>query len=328
MVVILAALACVLVLRAHDRSAGSTGLSSYQVVQKKWYAAFDRDPQKAYADFLKEGNNVSYDEAHKLSHIVGEIIYAKFGVDGIARCSSDFGYGCYHGVAGAALNSKGLSAVANMSTACKNAGNSSVAFGCIHGIGHGILSYLGNDSLAQTLEACEPINAGAAVGGCYGGAFMEYNFNTMQSTNGIELRPLQESQVYEPCATEIPEKFKEACYYDQASWWHASFGNDNSSVQEKYAKVGKLCAGIADVAFRSVCFRGIGNVIGPESGYKATVMKQWCKTMPDESSFDGCYHEALQHLLQSEEGKAQLLLLCDSKAISYTNICSHRWPCR
>ena len=299
-------------------------LSAYQELEKKWEDAFDRSPENAYAEFLVTGKTLSYDDSHKLSHTVGGIIYKKSGVNGVSLCTPDFAFGCYHGFAGAVLEARGLSAIADMRWACDSAGDASVAFGCIHGIGHGILSYLGNGKLTQALEACVPINAGVTIGGCYGGVFMEYNFNTMQSPTGIELRPFLASKAYEPCATEIPAQFREACYYDQASWWSASFGGKDAAASSRYEKTGTLCAAIQETTLRDVCFRGIGNVIGPESGYDYRVMKQWCGTMSSPESRDLCYHEALQHLLQSDKGKAELRTLCGTKEISYANLCPGR----
>lgn len=304
-----------------NRSHQPNGFSSHQLLEQKWSGAFDRDPIAAYADFLKDAGALSYDQAHKLSHVIGEVLYNSFGDTGISRCTSDFGFGCYHGFAGTALNSRGLSEVKELSIACSSSGDTAVAFGCIHGIGHGILSYLGNDSLAKTLEACEPINAGALFGGCYGGAFMEYNFNTMQSADGIELRPFSTTTAYEPCSTQIPERFKVACFYDQPAWWTASFDHLAQKEGERYREAGALCAEVKDQESRDVCFRGIGNVIGPESGYDSSVMKRWCELMPDPRERDLCYHEALQHLLQSQQGKSQLMTLCGSGAISYPILC-------
>lgn len=298
-------------------------LSPHRALEKEWEDKFNDSVEGAFAEYLTAGQTLSYDNSHKLSHIVGEILYRTSGIGGIAKCTSDFAFGCYHGFAGAALSARGLSVLSDIRGACANAGDASVAFGCIHGIGHGILSYLGNRELSRALEACAPLSEGLSeVGGCFGGVFMEYNYNTMKSPDGIELRPFDSATAYEPCATEIPEKFRSACYYDQASWWHASLGKDNLTPEESYAKVGALCANVNGSRYRDMCYRGTGNVIGPGSVYEAPVMGKWCGLMPTAEAQDLCFHEALQHLLQSEKGKKELHRLCSSGEISYDNLCS------
>ena len=79
--------------------------------------------------------------------------------------------------------------------------------------------------------------------------------------------------------------------------------------------------GIKDVSFRDICFRGAGNVVGPQSKHQANVMREWCATMPTLEAQNLCFHEALNHLLQSDGGKAQLKNLCAAKEISYEDIC-------
>ncbi len=295
--------------------------SSYQEQESWWQRSFHANPEKAYDEYIKTGRATSYDEAHALSHMIGEILYKEFGLGGIVRCTQDFAFGCYHGFAGSALTSRGISVAVDLRDACNSAGDAFVSFGCIHGIGHGILAYLGNNEISEALEACVPINNGEKIGGCYGGVFMEYNYNTMQSPTGITLREYSLSSAYEPCNTKVPEKFREACFYDQPSWWTASFGSNSISDVEKYRNVGVLCSRISNVTYREACFRGVGNVIGPESGLQSKRVEQWCAAMPDTSSKDSCLHEALQHLIQTPQGKEQLHALCISGEITYANVC-------
>ena len=297
--------------------------SQYQKIEEDWKRRFEeQDPERAYAEFLRAGNALSYYKAHSLSHIIGEIVFKRLGIRGIALCTPDFGYGCYHGFAGSALQDRGLALVADLNDACESVKNPRVAFGCIHGIGHGILAYVGNEELPRALEACVPLNDGVSdVGGCLGGIFMEYNYNTMRSLKGIDLRPYDIPHAYEPCATQIPERFRAACYYEQPSWWRATFGGNNADTLEQFKKVGRLCADIKGTSLRDICFRGAGNVIGPRSEYRPTVMRELCSAMPSDGSQDSCLHEALNHLLQSDKGKTELRAMCESKEISYEDLC-------
>ena len=297
-----------------------TNLSRYQTLEGRWEQRFEElGSERAYEDFVREASRLSYSEAHELSHIIGEVLFKLGGEKGIGTCTADFAYGCYHGFAGAAFARRGLSIANELENAC-NDPRHGFFLGCLHGVGHGVLSYLGNEKLAQALETCRSIQKEEKIGGCFGGVFMEYNFNTMQSPDGIKLRAFNASHPDEPCPN-VSAQFRSACYYELPSWWRAGLNASGLAYTEQLAEVGKRCEVIQESDHRGACYRGVGNVIGPLSEYRATLMREWCSPMPDTEAFDVCFREALGHLLQSEEGKKQLRLLCASGSISYKDFC-------
>ena len=318
--IVLLTLACIgifMYIRMHDTPADA---SQYQILKERWHARFKSTPTEAYTDFVREGDKLSYVESHWLAHIVGEVLFEKFGVSGMRFCTTDFSYGCYHGFSGSAFTAFGLGVVRDLADECPQS-SPELFLGCMHGLGHGILAEVGSISLVKALQICSPLQEQEMIGGCLGGIFMEHNYNTLQSLEGLALRPYEKERAYEPCAQEVPDAYKAACYYELTSWWRASFDKQGMSQNEQYAEIGHLCRAIDDSEMQTVCFRGVGNVIGPLSGYNSTVMREWCSMMSDEHAQTVCFHESLGHLLQSDKGRAEIQSLCASGAVADTHLC-------
>lgn len=289
----------------------------YRETQESWRAYLSAEgPERTYEAFLRTGSAVPYSDAHFLSHIVGDLFYEDRGLDGLRWCANDFGFGCYHGVTGAAFADRGVGVVGELASACDRPEHG-FFLGCIHGIGHGLLAHFGESGLREALEACRYVQTGEAVGGCYGGVFMEHNFRTMQSETGVELRALTEGNRFEPCL-DLSDDVRPACLYELPSWWRASHDSIGVPHAEQYARLGRWCEELSEQD-RAYCFRGVGNVIGPQSGYRAETMFTLCAEM-SRSGYDMCVREALGHLLQSEEGKRQLEGVCRERQ-EFANIC-------
>lgn len=152
--------------------------------------------------------------------------------------------------------------------------------GCPHGIGHGVIGALGDDKLIESLEVCETLNWKAPIGGCTSGVFMEFNFHTMQSVDGVENRRFDPAEPHYPCDA-IPPRFGQACYFEQPQWWVRSLGGD-------YREPGRLCADVESQPDREACFRGLGNTVGPDSSYDAEKSIAGCSQMPDEEGMLLC----------------------------------------
>lgn len=287
---------------------------SFQESMRVWEERFQTlGAERAYQTYLEEGRTLSYDEAHDLAHAMGEVLYRVYGEEGLSHCTADFAFGCFHGFAGFVLETKGLSVVEMLARACDVPGRG-VYLGCMHGVGHGILSYLGSDDLREALLACPAYRSGEGdVGGCPGGIFMEYNFNTMQSPTGVAIRPPGGASLTEPCENGVPKRLQPACFYEMPSWWRALEDVQGVPEIEQYRAVGARCAEVSDEHLRSVCFRGMGNVIGPQSDYDVSVMRTLCGTLPGKSAFALCYGEALGHLLGQPDGPARLRAVCEEE---------------
>lgn len=305
-----------------EKNAAAPALTTDRALTQRWNTIFaKKSTHDAYAEFLKAGGNMPYYEAHGLSHVVGAILYERLGEKGMSACTADFGFGCYHGFVGAALAARGLADVGLLTDACATVSDAHTAFGCVHGLGHGILAYVGNDRLEDALERCEPINArwGSSVGGCYGGVFMEYNYNTMRSADGVELRPYDPARFDEPCR-DIDGRFGPACYYELPSWWQAWLDDASTTKAQQFAEIGARCERSDDQQLRRACFRGVGNVVGALGGGNAETMLSWCGTQP-AAGRGLCRIEALGHLFETEEGRGRIKALCESGVVSDIQIC-------
>lgn len=290
-------------------------LNALQERTIEWNERFDAlGKEGAYAAFLEEGNAIGYMGAHDLSHIIGEVLYRRYGDQGVMTCTDDFAFGCYHGFAGTHMSEKGLGSVVDLQQMCRNTSN---YLGCEHGIGHAILAFLGDQELVRALRACP--EGAESVGGCAGGVFMEFNYHTMQSVNGIDPRRYDEKNPYAPCDS-VPEAYVDACYYELPPWWRITLEEGTKGIPSKeYPILGVRCAPLSE-PHKSTCYRGIGNMIGPRSEYNAGTMEEWCGMLPP-GGVALCYREAVGHLLQSEEGKEDLRLLCASGKIVAENLC-------
>lgn len=309
------------------RAIASRGaLSEYQMMKAQWRDRFQRLPtEEAYAEFLRAGDKLSYYDAHLLAHVAGEVLYERFGVAGMRFCTVDFAFGCYHGFSGAAFLHDGLSITQGLRDACPQSSKESF-LGCMHGLGHGLLAHLGVSSLVAALDACAPLQKDEPIGGCLGGIFMEYNYHTVLSLDGYDLRPYDEAHAYEPCAHEIPDAYKPACYYELPSWWRAAFEEEGRSPDAQFKAIAKLCDAIEDRAMRSVCFNGTGNVIGPHSAYGVKTMRAWCSLMSDADAERDCLNGALAHLLDREGGKDELSELCAEGIVNNQVLCASQRP--
>lgn len=275
---------------------------------REWREMFAADIDAAYAAYLEEAKGLSYNEAHALAHVAGEALYEAEGVEGIARCDETAAYGCYHGLAGAALAAEGPASAGKLGDACFEWAEK--GFTCIHGIGHGILAYLGDTKLGTALELCEPINRGISeIGGCYGGVMMEYNFNTMRGGDGVELRAYDDSRFDAPCP-DLPAAYQAACYYELPAWWFAV--QRTAGAGDDYAPVGALCARVGDALLRGVCYRGVGSVAAPHSAFEPDRIRAACGAMPSAGGKDACLVEALGRLIDTPEGREKLRSFCAS----------------
>jgi len=120
--------------------------------------------------FIINGQVVN--DAHEFSHIIGNASYRKSGISGVDICDTSFAYGCYHGVADAAITERGAQAVSEIEVACTDALPSDQVTSCYHGIGHGAAG-IHELKIKPALLACDKMKS-ENRGYCYDGVFMEH----------------------------------------------------------------------------------------------------------------------------------------------------------
>lgn len=255
--------------------------------------------KEAYQRFADAYGALDVQRQHALAHVFGEALYKQEGISGVAVCDSNYSFGCYHAFFGWALADQGLSILEELDQECiKEYGRKGL--GCQHGIGHGVIAELGYDKLAESLEACMRLDWQDPIGGCTSGVFMEFNFNTMQQWG---TRQLDERGEHYPC-TEVPDRFTQACYFEQPAWWSMREGDD-------YAHVGALCEEVTDAADREACYRGTGNVIAGLTKYNIEEMQAACGEMPDSEGEFLCIEGATWIVSNQEQFKDVWQQLCE-----------------
>lgn len=229
-------------------------------------------PATAYVEFGDAVKEEPPTMQHEGAHAFGGALYEVEGTKGLSICDSNFNFGCYHEFLGRAIATLGLASVGSLNQGCVDALQAQ-SLSCQHGIGHGILAYLGYDqrALLQGLEQCRDLPHNDPIGGCYGGLFMEYNLQTMLSTEG-RIRPLGANPL-EPCDS-LDKDYRQACYYWQPQWWsHAT--NPPMTGSQGFAHMGAWCETVGPNV--RDCFEGLGNIASPESNFTPSLAKTLCE---------------------------------------------------
>jgi hypothetical protein len=261
--------------------------------------------EEAHRLFKERYRTVSYNFQHVAAHFFGELLYKKEGIPGIAVCDSDFGFGCYHSFFGLAIAERGPGVAKELDEECfKKYGR--LGTGCPHGIGHGLMWYLGDEKLVEALSFCDGMHYTEPIGGCTSGVFMEYNEHTMATASGAgSSRPLDPDNAHAPCNS-VPVKYRQACYFEQAGWWHRAFSLDTP-------RAWALCEEVSDRDEREACFRGLGNTIGPSTEYDPKASRAQCDLLRTSEGRDLCKQGAAWTFLSDPERAERAPEVCDQE---------------
>lgn len=273
-------------------------------VKENWRAEMrEGDIGEVYLKLQQHLPNVHQD-VHTGAHVLGELLYEEAGLAGLSVCTSDNGFGCYHGFFNAAINKEGIEVLPKLDAACKEA-YGQIDTRCQHGLGHGLLVYTGYENLSDALELCTTINS-PKMGSCLNGVFMEYNFHTMEKPGEEYYREIGDiSLAYEPCVS-IDSWYREACYQEQSHWWAEVFGGD-------FAMIGALCEQIIKQEERAACFQGTGETITTKIGYYYDSVLEICNALPTKDAAELCRQGASWRFVgRSGEDRDHYIQLCDS----------------
>lgn len=261
-----------------------------------WQSVFlNRDGATAYALFLKKGATMPSEDSHTLSHVIGSVLYDRYGLEGLRYCTRDFNYGCYHGFAGRVIEVQGITGIEPLLAACE--GHDPMS--CQHGIGHGIMAYMGNDRLNDALTYCPADDSGP----CTNGVFMEYFVNTMRRAVNRDILAFDPRDPTGPCAVVTDERYKGACYYGLPKLWRAWISRTTPDTAEQFAFVGQLCEQVRDPDLSTLCFEGNGALAVPFGNYDEQEAMLLCAAMPEDGR-DACKAEAINalHTMSSRLG--------------------------
>jgi hypothetical protein len=270
----------------------------------------------AYKEFKKQYSINIAGQQHSLAHLFGEILYEKIGINGIAVCDNNYGFGCFHGFFVSALSAKGSSILKDLDKACVErygVGGS----GCQHGLGHGLVEYYGHnlDGLNKSLNACENTTILGKKFGCTSGAFMEFNIIAPVTVKKTKLnkREFNENNPYFPC-NKVEDKFQESCYFELGQFWKVTLDSD-------YKKIGNLCLGIKDETNMESCYLGIGHIIVPSVDYDVSKSVSTCQSMPDFNGRLLCISGVTWEMFSNEITRNQTKDACRTLPVDYLDQC-------
>lgn len=134
-------------------------------------------------EYIKEiykGQAGSSGNIHDLAHLAGGLIYDSKGFEGIRSCSTDFGFGCFHGFLDKVFV-KSIDKLQDAHQACLKLDTnlSGPVASCIHGIGHGVASFYSVSDLKKSLSTCRKLESGSEY--CFDGVLMEFARNAPES---------------------------------------------------------------------------------------------------------------------------------------------------
>lgn len=251
--------------------------TSYDSQQDRqyWLGQLAESPAAdVYTSFLADNRGAPIGVQHVRAHVIGEALFDTLGIKGIAICDSSFGFGCFHGLFTIGFASEGESFVEEADAFCVEK-YGILGTGCQHGIGHGIVEYVGRKNLAGALSLCERTSQPTPLLGCTSGVFMEHNtpFTVIPGVEPLPPYPYSEKHPYSRCE-EIPEKYKESCYYELGGWWEVVLSGDKK-------KMGENCNAIEDKVYREACALGVGNITGPTMNYSTERSADVCDMLPE-----------------------------------------------
>ncbi|MEX0877512.1 MAG: hypothetical protein WDZ40_01455 [Candidatus Spechtbacterales bacterium] len=250
---------------------------SYEEDRNIWSENVDNlGSQKAYSKFKTEYAFADFDTQHNVAHIMGELLYEKEGLNGLAVCDESFAFGCYHSFFIKAMADQGVGVVKDLDEICitEYPGN---ATGCQHGIGHGILISLGHQNLVEALEVCKLTFQPDPLFGCTAGVFMEYNYPVVFSPGVAKttLRKIDPNNYNFPCNTIVPSEFRSSCYFEITAYWVQIFNND-------FKKIGRLCQELNASIEKEACYLGVGSIAVSKNNYKKDAVFLWCGDTKEE----------------------------------------------
>lgn len=278
------------------------------------------DPKIAW-EYVKAAYNTPQGvvgNPHDLAHLVGQLIFKQYGLDGLSICDASFAFGCYHGLMERAFFGNKPEDYKNnllkAADACKGVGavDSPNYWSCIHGMGHGIATFR-EYKLDPALTDCNILPDGIQTY-CQDGVFMEFSVNAPRSF----YKP--EDPVY-PCDA-VDQKFKIACARSQVQVMRLRFSMNTEQIAEACTATGN-----ADIVFH--CIDALGYFIGqnaPNSSNSAEAILSGCGEIKDKAAAAQCSAAAAGELVfqNSANWKDTVQKVCSSFEGDFESQCNAR----
>lgn len=252
---------------------------------------------------------------HDMAHLVGQLLFKKYGLDGLSVCTPSFAFGCYHGLMEVAFSKNDSEHYQeNLAKAEKGcAGISSTSkptyWSCIHGMGHGIATFRDYDA-SKALRDCDLLDSKVSTY-CYDGIFMEFSISAPPSF-------YKESDPLYPCNA-IDTKYRSACARSQAQVMRSRF---RMSIGE----VAKACKASGDKEIIYHCIDALGYFAGQSNLANHMGVIKSCGEIADADSRAQCVAAAAGELVFQDSAGWQKSVgpICDTLTGSYKETCNAR----
>jgi hypothetical protein len=255
-------------------------------------------------------------DLHLLGHVVGNVLFAQEGIDGIHACTQNFRNACSHSIVVGLFSERGVGALSDVVTACKDAPGGSGAYTmCFHGLGHGVLAYYNYD-LEQALPLCKEAGASSSTGNeyveCVGGTIMEMiaGVHDREAWEKERTKYFKDNDPLYPCnAAFMPSEVQPICYIYLTPHLLQAAGIDLSSPDiEDFPKASGFCEKIPefDRENRDACYGGFGKEfttfaagqdirdVGSLSIEKVRLVSEWCGRLTTAEGTNACQLTALR----------------------------------
>lgn len=238
----------------------------------------DKDPASTWKflkkSFIIDGQVVG--NAHEFSHIIGNTLYRKFGLNGIKTCDTSFAFGCMHGVTEAMLLKEGVEKIKSIEEQCIfffPPNETQDYTGCIHGMGHGLYSFQGGD-LKEALADCDIISEPYRQY-CYDGVFMENSFTP-------EGRMFDNKNPWKFCS-DLNERYHRNCARYQSQVFLGALGG-----LSQIETVGKNCSLGPSTLTQETCYESLGYYTAQTHLGKVSDIWKSCEGMPNKKGVEIC----------------------------------------
>ncbi len=266
------------------------------------------DPAKAWG-YLKSAYTVDgqiKENPHELSHIVGNALYTKNGLDGISVCDPAFAFGCYHGVAEEMLSDVGVDGISEIEDSCYKffSKDTALAASCIHGIGHGLATWESLD-VAKALNDCDVLASNNRIY-CYDGVFMEYSFGAVATDDEWKF-----------CGS-LDEKYQSMC----AKYHVYIYGRNNGW---NFSELGESCDNAPNEILRSNCLSGLGFSVANAAQGNPDKINEICSTIQSDGKYTCITFAAVETIFQAYSNwYTSFVVLCNSLPSEWKENCMQR----
>lgn len=251
---------------------------------------------------------------HDMAHLVGQLLFKAYGLEGLKTCTPVFAFGCYHGLMEVAFDKNDAGHytenILKAEKACAELGTGFVtgSQSCIHGMGHGIITFREHDT-ARGLLDCDALNK-TWQAYCYDGVFMELSISAAPSF-------YKESDPLYPCDT-LAEKYQGACARSQSTIMRQRLGLNTSTIA-------KACAQ-STPAIKYNCIDSLGYYVGQTNINNPQKIVLGCEEIANGDDQAQCKAAAAGELVfQDAVGwHENVLTICQSMNANYKANCDKR----